>query len=119
MADERTTLQQIKDAITQLTEVRDWAKFHTPKNVACAIAAEAAELLEPFTWLSDGRELLSDPRKMEYLRHELADLLLLVAEFANIAGVDLSDAVTEKLAIIDQKYPVEKIRGKAVKWNEI
>ena len=119
MADKTTTLQQIKDAITRVTEARDLSQFHSPKNVACAIAAEAAELLEPFTWLTDGREILADPRKVEYLRHELADLLLLIAELANITGVDLSEAVAEKLKVIDEKYPVERSRGKAIKWNEL
>jgi dCTP diphosphatase len=120
MSDCNTTLQDIKDLIGQFTAARDWQQFHCPKNVAMALVSEAAELMAHFRWTALGDTCaLDDPETLREVRHEVADVLLLLAEFANVAGIDLADAVREKMEINAQRYSVEKSRGTARKYNRL
>ncbi len=116
-----TTLQDIKDLIAAFTAARDWQQFHCPKNVAMALASEAGELMAHFRWTAPGgdAEVLADLQSRCEVRHELADVLLLLAEFANVAGIDMAEAVREKMEIIARRYPVEKSRGTARKYDRL
>jgi dCTP diphosphatase len=119
--DGNTTLQDVKDIIARFTAERDWRQFHSPKNVATALVSEAAELMAHFRW-SDGVQdtaILSDAQSMREIRHEVADVLLLLAEFANVAGIDMAQAVHEKTEINAQRYPVEQSRGTARKYDRL
>ncbi len=119
--DRDTTLQDIKDLIAAFTAERDWQQFHCPKNVAMALASEAGELLAHFRWTVPGEDaaLLADSQSLCEVRHELADVLLLLAEFANVAGIDMAEAVREKMEINSQRYPVEKSWGTARKYDRL
>jgi dCTP diphosphatase len=119
--DADTTLQYIKDIIARFTAERDWQQFHSPKNVAMALAAEAGELMAHFRWTAAGEDagVLNDPQSLREVRHELADVLLLLAEFANVSGIDIADAVREKMEINAERYPVEKSRGTATKYDRL
>jgi len=121
MSDCNTTLQDIKDIIGQFAAARDWQQFHCPKNVAMALVSEAAELMAHFRWTAAGedRGVLDDPRSLLEIRHEVADVLLLLAEFCNVAGIDMATAVREKMEINAQRYSVEKSRGTARKYNRL
>ena len=121
MNDKATTLQAVKDLIARFTAERDWQQFHSPKNVAMALASEAAELMAHFRWSDDGREaaVLEDPRSLREIRYELADVLVLLAEFANVTGIDMAQAVEEKMAINAQRYAVDKSRGTAQKYDRL
>jgi len=121
MNDTQTTLQQIKDAIAQFTAARDWQQFHDLKNLAMAVASEAAELMAHFRWSNPAVDppIMDDPVSARDIRHEVADVLLLLAEFANVAKIDLAEAVQEKMAINQARYPVEKARGSAAKYNRL
>jgi NTP pyrophosphatase (non-canonical NTP hydrolase) len=120
-SDGETTLQDVKETIARFTAQRDWQQFHSVKNVALALAAEAAELMACFRWCKDGQDaaLLGDAQSLREIRHEVADVLLLLAEFANVAGIDMAQAVEEKMAINAERYPVEKARGTARKYDRL
>jgi len=119
--DSETTLQDIKDTIARFTAARDWQRFHSAKNVAMALVSEAAELMAHFRWSERGDDaaVLDDSQSLEEIRHEVADVLLLLAEFANVAGIDMSQAVAEKMAINAERYSVEKSRGTAIKYDRL
>jgi dCTP diphosphatase len=119
--DARTTLQDIKDTIARFTAERDWQQFHSAKNVAMALVSEAAELMAHFRWTGPDQDAaaLGDPQSLREIRHEVADVMLLLAEFANVAGIDIAAAVEEKMEINSQRYPLEKSRGTARKYNRL
>ena len=93
---------------------RDWEQFHTPKNLAIAIAVEAGELLEQFQWTLDG-DAPSAPADRLALRHELADVAILLTYLAHDLGVDLDEAVRDKLRVNAERYPVAENRGRVKK----
>ena len=98
---------------------REWEPFHSPKNLACALSVEAAELLEHFQWLTEdeSRHLSSD--KQEAVALEAADVLLYLIQLADQLGIDLLEAAERKLQINRQKYPVEAARGTSRKYTEL
>jgi len=108
---------ELRDLIRNFVQERDWEKFHTPKNLAVSLAVEAAELLEPFQWLKTGvGEELTVSAKTQ-VRHELADVLVYVIRLADKLDVDLASAVREKLEHNKAKYPADKVRGDARKYD--
>ena len=115
--DEETTLAQLKSAILDFVEERDWGQFHNPKNLSMALAAEAGELLEHFLW--DSPEASRNKGAYEAVADELADIIIYAIEFANITGIDITEAIEDKMRKNALKYPVEKARGKALKYTEL
>jgi NTP pyrophosphatase (non-canonical NTP hydrolase) len=120
-SDAETRLQDVKNTIAQFAAQRDWQQFHSAKNVAMALVAEAAELMAHFRWSEHGGDsaVLDDAQSLREIRHEVADVLLLLAEFANVAGIDMAQAVQEKMAINAERYSVEKSRGTARKYDRL
>lgn len=103
--------------ILKFRDARDWAQFHTPKNLAAAIAIEAAELQEHFLWKSDA-EIKTEQlnlSKREKVVEELADVIIFTLLLAECFGVVVDRAVRQKLASNARKYPVRKARGNARK----
>jgi NTP pyrophosphatase (non-canonical NTP hydrolase) len=100
---------------------RDWEKFHTPKNLAMALAGEAGELVELFQWLTpeESTRLTDQPQKAQALRHEMADILFYLLRLADQFGIDLETAIWEKLEENARKYPVELSKGHATKYTEL
>jgi dCTP diphosphatase len=107
MDDARTTIQELRAAVQHFNDARDWHQFHTPKNVAASIVIEAAELLEHFQW-ADGPAAEQLPQIAE----ELADVFIYCLVLADALDIDLSQAVRQKLARNDARYPVEEYRGR-------
>ncbi len=121
MSDQTTTFAQIKEKIRSFVEEREWQQFHSPKNLSMAIAAEAAELMEHFLWddADQSRKQLADPGKSDEIAREIADIVIYTIEFANEAGIDLTEAIAGKLERNALKYPVEKSRGNCLKYTEL
>jgi NTP pyrophosphatase (non-canonical NTP hydrolase) len=111
-------LLQLRDLVRQFVEERDWDQFHTPKNLACALSVEAAELLEHFQWLQHGRVDELGPDKLLEVRHEMADVLVYLVRLADKLDVDLLAAVEEKMVLNRAKYPADQVRGDARKYHE-
>ncbi len=113
------TLAQLTAEIRRFVEERDWAQFHTPKDLAIGLSTEAAEVLEHFRFRSD-QEIatrLEDETFRRAIGHELADALYFVLLMCDRFGLDAAQMLEEKLAISAQRYPVEKARGKNLKYT--
>ena len=108
--------QQTIDRIRRFTADRDWGQFHTPANLAKSIAIEAAELLEVFQWSGADLEVASKAAKA---REELADVAIYCIYMADRLGVDLADAISDKIDANGEKYPVEKSRSSSRKYTEL
>jgi NTP pyrophosphatase (non-canonical NTP hydrolase) len=113
------SLIRLRDALREFAAARDWEQFHSPRNLAAALAVEAAELLEPFQWLTDEESRNLPPEKRTAVEHELADVLLYLVRLADKLDVDLERAAQAKIALNAEKYPVEKSRGSSRKYDEI
>jgi len=98
-------------ALREFVQERDWGQFHTPENLAKSVSIEAAELLENYQWGS--------PANLENVRDELADVLTYCLLLADKLGMDPNEIVLEKLAKTQQKYPVEKARGRSDKYDQL
>ncbi len=107
MNDATTTIQELRTVIRQFNDDRDWHQYHTPKNVAASIVIEAAELLEHFQWTNE-----PTPGQIPQLVEELADVVIYCLVLADALGIDLSQAVSQKLAQNDAKYPADEYRGR-------
>jgi dCTP diphosphatase len=114
-----TTLEQLAESVREFGRARDWQLYHTPKNLAAALIVEAAELLEPFQWLTPEQSLDLPAAKKEAVRQEMADVLIYLVSLANCLEIDLLKAAEDKLAINAAKYPVEKAKGSCAKSHEL
>lgn len=112
-------IDSLTEALRQFAAERDWAQFHSPKNLASALTVEAAELLEHFQWLTEeqSQDLPADRRAAVAL--ELADVFLYLLQLADKLGVDLAAAARDKLALNAQKYPAAQARGNSRKYSEL
>lgn len=95
---------------------RDWTQFHNPKDLAISISLEAAELLEVFQWSGTDLEVAN---KADRAKEEMADVVIYCIYLANSLGVDLAEAISCKIDSNARKYPIEKARGNARKYNEL
>ena len=112
-------LSEVRDALRAFTREREWDRDHTPKNLAMALIVEAAELAEHFQWLTAEESQSPQDGKREKIRDELADVLIYLVELADTLDVDLAAAARDKLGKNALKYPVEKARGNAKKYDEL
>ena len=104
--------QETIDRIRKFTEDRDWDQFHTPANLAKSISIEANELLECFQW--------SDTEYDEaHVREELADVLVYCRNMLDKLDLDEDEIINEKMSKNEAKYPVDKARGKADKYDRL
>ena len=118
MSDAQTTVAELLALQRRFVNERDWAPFHTPKNLAMAVSVEAAELLELFLWVREGEAVPSrsapDPARVE---EEVADVAICLLNLVNALGLDLSEAVRKKALRNGEKYPAEEVRGSAEKYD--
>src|ERR1017187_10111184 len=121
LSDAATTLAELKERVLAFARERDWEQFHAPKNLSMALAAEAAELMEHFLWASpeESRSVALDPVKRARIAEELADVVIYALEFANATGLDVAANIEAKIAANARKYPIEKARGRSVKYTEL
>jgi len=110
------SMKDLQNAVEVFVAERDWAQFHTPKNLAMAVSIEAAELMEHFLW-SDGTEpALPDPARRALIAQEIGDVLIYLVRLGKVLDIDLVAAATDKLALNRDKYPIEKAKGRATKY---
>ena len=103
-------MKDVRDKLREFNKERDWEQFHTPENLAKSIAIEAGELLECFQWDGDyDREAVSD---------EIADVMNYCIMLADKIGVDPKEEMLRKIRQNGEKYPVEKAKGKSLKYDE-
>ena len=104
--------QETIDKIRRFSEDRDWDQFHSPENLAKSIVIEAAELLECFQWSGTTYDL-------QHVKEELADVIVNCQNLADKLGLDVDEIVNAKMEQNEKKYPVEKSKGRAKKYNEL
>lgn len=119
--DSETTIEGLKKIVQNFCEERDWNQFHNPKDLAIGISTEANELLDIFRFKSeeDMRKIFADETKREHVEEELADTFFFILRFAQMNKIDLCKILDNKLEKNGRKYPVEKIRGKNLKYTEL
>lgn len=109
------------DAVTAqlraFADERDWARFHTPRNLVLALVGEVGELAEVVQWRTDAEieALLADAVQRRALEDELADVVNYALRLADVAGIDLDAAVQAKIAANARRYPADEVRGSAAK----
>jgi dCTP diphosphatase len=118
-APDATGLTHLRDALRQFAQERDWDQFHSPKNLASALAVEAAELLERFQWLTEDQSRKLPPAELARVREEMADVLNYLVRLADKLDVNLLEAARDKIKLNAVKYPAEKARGSARKYSEL
>jgi len=108
-------------ALAAFAAERNWDQFHSPKNLSMALTGEVGELSEIFQWLTEeaSKSAASNPDTATAVREELADVTLYLVRLASVLGVDLNDAVTQKLKKNAEKYPVEKAHGTHKKYDKL
>ncbi len=115
------TIEALLEQILAFRDERDWEQFHTLRNLIVSTSIEAAELLETIQWKTDAQieALLSDPKQLDNIRHECADVFIYLLLVAHKAGFDLVDAAAGKLKLNAERYPADKARGTATKYSEL
>lgn len=112
-----TTIPCLTQALRDFAAARDWAQFHSPKNLATALSVEAAELLEHFQWLTEDQSRnLPGPQKDE-VAAEVADVLLYLLQLCDKLDIDLLESARRKMLVNAEKYPVPTARGSSQKYT--
>ncbi|MEI7916812.1 MAG: nucleotide pyrophosphohydrolase [Methylophilaceae bacterium] len=111
------SLAELRQKIDAFVNERDWAQFHSPKNLAMAMIVEAAELVEHFQWDTIQESYEISTEKRQEVAHELADTFVYLLRLAEVTGIDLIQAANEKIALNAIKYPVEKAKGSNAKYT--
>jgi dCTP diphosphatase len=115
---EGQSLDHLAACLREFASERDWDQFHSPKNLAMALAVEAAELLEEFQWLTEEQSRQPDQERLKRIKDEVADVLIYLVRLCDQLGVDPLEAAYEKVKKNRAKYPVDKVRGKSMKYTE-
>lgn len=104
----KETIERIRNFTTE----REWDQFHSPANLAKSISIEANELLECFQWSDDDYDL-------QHVKEELADVIVYCQDMLDKLGLDADEIVNMKMAQNEVKYPVEKAKGSATKYDQL
>jgi NTP pyrophosphatase (non-canonical NTP hydrolase) len=117
----RSTLDitAVQAALRQFAAERDWEQFHSPKNLAAALAVEAAELLEIFQWLTEAQSLRLEAAARAAAAEEIADVQIYLLRLADRLNIDVPTAVAAKMARNAVRYPASEVRGSARKADKL
>ena len=114
-------LSELTERILRFRDERDWKKYHTPKNLIISLLVELGELSEHFQWKTNKEILQSiqDERTKEKIAEELADVAIYLLLLTNELGINLEEAILKKIKKNEEKYPVDKVKGRYVKYTEL
>jgi dCTP diphosphatase len=113
---EKTEL--LKEELRRFAQERDWEQFHSPKNLAMALAAEVGEILEIFQWLTPEESRQLKAEKLDRVKDEIGDVLIYLVRLADMLDIEPLEAAFDKLEKNKGKYPILKARGNAKKYTE-
>lgn len=115
-----TNLEDMMDKVKQFCIDRDWDQYHNPKDLAIGLSTEANELLDLFRFKSDDqmKEMIQNESKRVQISEELADILFFLLRFSQMYNFDLDKGLVDKLCKNSKKYPVDKVKGKNLKYTE-
>ncbi len=114
-----TELERLREQLREFAAAREWNQFHSPKNLAMALSAEAGELLEIFQWLTEEQSRSLAPEARAAASDEIADVLLYLIRLSDQLGIDPIAAAKRKILANADKYPVHKARGTSKKYTEL
>jgi len=114
-----TELKEIKLKLRKFAKERDWDQFHSPKNFSMALIVECAELVEHFQWLSDEQSKRLPDETLDEVSLEMADIMIYLIRLADKLDIDLIESVNRKMELNAIKYPVDKSKGLATKYNKL
>ena len=114
-----TTLDELQKRLDDFVTDREWAPFHSPKNLVMGLCSEAGELIEHFRWLSEDQSSALDDRQRREVMRELADVHIYLLLLARQLDIDLLQATAEKIEENAEKYPIDKSRGRALKYTDL
>lgn len=112
------TIESLTRSLRAFAAERDWEQFHSPKNLACALSVEAAELLEHFQWLTDEQSRRLPPEQLAAVAHEAADVLLYLLQLTDKLGIDVAATARDKIEVNARKYPAGEVRGSSRKYTD-
>lgn len=115
----KSDIQKLQEKLIKFRDKRDWAQFHNPKDLAISLTLEAAELLEHFQWKTTEEIKEYAKKNKEKIGDEIADVAAYLLTLAHELNIDLAKAIRRKIKKNVKKYPVEKAKGSAKKWNEL
>ena len=118
-SDDTTPIGTIRERLAAFNAERDWAQYHSPRNLAMAVSAEAGELLALYLWASDGGPQPPVASRGGQVEDEAADVLISLLNLCNVAGIDLAAAVDRKLVRNADRYPANLSRGRLEKYSEL
>jgi dCTP diphosphatase len=106
MSEHVSEFKELSDLLRRFAEVRDWGRFHTPKNLAMATAGEVGELVAEFQWLTpaESQSAALSAEKLEAIALEIADVQIYLLRLADVLGLDIPDAVRRKVAINESRF---------------
>jgi len=112
-----SSFEQVAEQLRRFSQDRDWNQFHTAKNLILALVGEVGELAGEVQWLTE--EEVSQRLGEKALADEIADIALYLIRLSDVLGIDLSKAIDQKLSENSEKYPIDKSRGNALKYNKL
>ena len=112
-------VNEVNNKLRKFAEERNWEQFHSPKNLSMALAAEAAELLEIFQWLTEeqSKDIISSGKEIAQVKEEIADVFIYLVRLADKLNIDIEKEVLAKIALNEMKYPIGLSKNNAVKYN--
>ena len=112
-------LNDIQQKLSQFAEDRNWNQFHSPKNLSMALAAEVAELLEIFQWLTEqqSKDIINSENEITLVKEEIADIFIYLVRLADKLNIDIEKEVLAKIDLNEKKYPIDLSKNNAVKYN--
>ncbi len=114
-----TELETIKKRLREFAKERDWDQFHSPKNFSMALIVECAELVEHFQWLTDEQSKRLSEDTLDEVSLEMADIMIYLIRLADKLDIDLIETVNRKMELNAIKYPIDKSKGLATKYNKL
>lgn len=119
MPQSSVTIEDLQQRLEAFVTEREWDPFHSPKNLVMGLCGEAGELIEHFRWLSEEQSGDLDDAQREEVRRELADVQIYLLLLARKLDIDLLAATADKIEENAEKYPVDKSRGRALKYTDL
>ena len=112
------SLEDIRQDLREFVHEREWEQYHSPRNLAMAVSVEANELLELFLWCKDDGPQPLSPKRRTQVSGEVGDILMCLLNFCDNIDIDPLEAISNKLTEAKEKYPVDRVRGQALKYDE-
>ena len=113
-------VNEVSNRLRKFAKDRNWDQFHSPKNLSMALAAEAAELLEIFQWLTEeqSKDIVNSEKEIAQVKEEIADVFIYLVRLADKLNIDIEKEVLTKIGLNEKKYPIELSKNNAVKYNK-